>query len=175
MFGVQPFFAASAVRRFLRDLQAGLFKPGKHFRFPLATQFARVNGDTFGDQLLFQRVGLEQFGGEAPQGVNRLLHFLRRNVGAVAQTLQPATAKAQVIACFFDRFRGNCRNLRIAALGQTGKERHVPGVDEILTHQGVGEVAVRLFHQQQVAELALVAAKGQRVFVAAAFEFGGVG
>jgi hypothetical protein len=49
------------------------------------------------------------------------------------------------------------------------QQRHVPGIHKVLAGNGVGEVAVRLLHQQQVAELALVAAKGQRIFIALAF------
>ncbi len=44
----------------------------------------------------------------------------------------------------------------------------MPDIDKELAGDGVGKIAVWLLHQQQVAVLALIATKSQRIFVAAA-------
>ena len=50
----------------------------------------------------------------------------------------------------------------------------MPDIDKELAGDGVGKIAVWLLHQQQVAVLAFIAAKGQRIFVAAAVKLGGI-
>ena len=68
---------------------------------PFALQFAWVYGDALRAQLNLQLIGLEQLAGKAPQIIDCALHSLRRKRRAVAQALQPATAKALVVAHFF--------------------------------------------------------------------------
>ncbi len=58
-----------------------------------------------------------------------------------------ATTKTQVITPSLIAGR-NRRQLRITAFHQTGKERHMPCIDEILACNGVGKIAVWLFNQQ---------------------------
>ena len=79
-----------------------------------------------------------------------------------------------MITHLFQPFGRNGGELRVAAIDQTAEQRHVPDVDKELAGNGVGKVAVRLFNQQQIAELAFIAAEGQRVFVAVTVQFGGV-
>ena len=101
MFAVQPLLTAAAESRFLRDLQTGVDQRRVHRVLPFGLQFARVDGDALRTQLNFQLIGLEQLAGKAPQIIDCALHSLRRKRRAVAQALQPATAKALVVAHFF--------------------------------------------------------------------------
>ena len=43
----------------------------------------------------------------------------------------------------------------------------MPGIDKELTGDGVGKVAVRLFHQQEIAVLTFIPTVGQGIFIAA--------
>ena len=79
-----------------------------------------------------------------------------------------------MVAHLFQSFSGNGRQLRIAAVQQPAVQGDVPDVDKELAGDGVGKIAVGLLHQQQVAELALIAAEGQGIFVAAAVKLGGI-
>ena len=80
-----------------------------------------------------------------------------------------------MVARLFNRFGGDGGKLAVAAPGQAFVQRHVPGIHQVLAGNGVGEAAVWLLHQQDIAELAFVAAKRQRVFIALAFPFRGIG
>ena len=93
---------------------------------------------------------------------------MRRYLSAIAQTFQPAAAKAQVIAHLLEPLGGDGGNLRVTTVYQPGKQRHMPGIDKELAGDGVGKVAVRLFHQQEIAVLTFIPAVGQGIFIAAA-------
>ena len=80
-----------------------------------------------------------------------------------------------MVACLLNGFCRDGGKLTVAAVDQPLVERHVPRIHQILTGNGVSEAAVWLFHQQQIAELTLIAAIGQGVFIALTLPFSGVG
>lgn len=79
-----------------------------------------------------------------------------------------------MVTHLFQPFSGNGRQLRVAAVHQSAEQGDMPDVDKELAGDSVGKIAVWLLHQQQVAEPALIAAKSQRIFVAATVKLGGI-
>ena len=59
------------------------------------------------------------------------------------------------------------RHAAAAAAGQARKHRVVPGIEQELTHQGMGEIAVRLLDEQDVSILRHVSEIGEIVGAAA--------
>ena len=61
----------------------------------------------------------------------------------------------------------NLGNAFMPGPGQRAEQFQMPGIEQELSHEGEREITVRLFYQQQVAELAFGAQIGQRIGIPA--------
>ena len=97
-------------------------------------------------------------------------------LGAVAEADDPFRGMAHMIGAFLFRFRRDRRQRRIARAHHRAPIEVGEGRVEELPHHGAGEIAVRLFQQQQIAVLPDVAQIGELVLVVVlALDLGGVG
>ena len=84
-------------------------------------------------------------------------------IRAVAQPDHQVRAPLPVVGHLLDRFLGDLGEASLRRVLERIQHRVVPGIEQELPHQGLGEVAVGLLDQQDVAELRGVAQIGQVV------------
>ena len=144
---------------------------------PGAAQRRRIDGDAGLDQRALDRVGLEHLAGIGPQIVERSLRPRVAVLGAVAEadrsTRRHGAGDRPFPSPPWRRWRRAVSSLDRASRSKYGIGE---GGVEQLPHHRIGEVAVGLLDQQQVAVVAGIAQIGERVLVAAlAFDLAGIG
>jgi hypothetical protein len=112
-------------------------------------------------------LSFEDLVGESPEGIYGVLCPQVRLIGAATHPEHPTLGETVVILGFLEGLRGDSGENLIVATGEIGPELKLVTVEEELSHNGVGKVAVGLFHQQQVEEGSIGSTHGESVFVPA--------
>ena len=129
---------------------------------------ARVAADARNGERLIGRIALEHLAGVHPQLVDRGLHLGMALVGAVAQSDHPIGAALDMIANLLERLGSDFTDASVARATELKKEESMPHVEIELASNGIGVVAIRALHEEQIAELGGVAQQGKLVFAATA-------
>ena len=81
-----------------------------------------------------------------------------------------------MVACLLQCLGGDRREPRIRRREESLVNLQLPAIDQPLAHDGVGEVAVRLLGEREIAELGRIAQVRERIFVAPrALDLPGIG
>ena len=142
----------------------------------MRTQRRGIDRDAGVDQAALAVVDREHLAGIGPEIVDRGLRAAMAFLGAVAEPHHPFRRMPDMIGAFLFRFRRDRRQRRIARFHHRAPIEIGEGRVEELPHHGAGEIAVRLFQQQQIAILPDVAQVGELVLVVAlAFDLRRIG
>ena len=113
----------------------------------------------------FDRVGLEEFGPQRPQAVQRRDQAGLRFFGAAGQGDDPASGEVAVVGHLLDTLGCDSREHGVAAVDEAFEDRQAPGgIDEDLRDR-LGEVAVGHLGQADVAEAQVVAEEREAVLI----------
>ena len=129
-------------------------------------EFARIGGDAALDQLGQHLVDLEQLGNEAPAPVETVGHAPSALLGPVAEPDRPVGGQFAVIGDFLDALGGDRRDPLVGRLFQPLIEHVLPGREQQLPGDGLGEIAIWLLDQQAIFPIEHVAVEGELVGVA---------
>src|SRR5262249_54747982 len=150
VFGVDSLPTATLHVRVAGYLERSLGEDRLDPRAPWRAEQSRVDGYASIDERELLCVRREHLARIHPQRVDRRLHPRMRYVGAVAQSYHPVSGALDVITCLFADLRGDLRDPRLARAFERFEQQHVPCVEQKLTRNRLGIVAVGLLDQEEV-------------------------
>src|SRR5512132_2508564 len=163
-FGVQA--TPTAAGRGPRTLGRGegrFVEHAYHPLVPLVAKTARVDAYPLRDHSLLKLVGTEKLVDTGPEAIHARLHTTMTLLGTVTQAPGPAGGMVLVVVDLLDRFARDSGDGRVDRVGQPRVEQTLVCGEEELPGDGLREVAVGLFDELNVNEVALIPEKSEVV------------
>ena len=168
-------FAAALHPACLGPSQCSFSKCGSNAIHPGTLECARIGSDFFLNHCFINRVDLEEFAGKLPKLIGSTLHAGMAFLCSIAQASHPTGTSSKMILHLLECLLTDSANPLIARVQQLLEQQRVPEIKIELSSDRHREIAVCLFHQEQIPELVGITQKSELIFGASfAFDLGGI-